>query len=270
MPELLVQNVKHQLDDSSFHIPPLPHVAVEALALAQNDDSTARQLADLIYKDQALAASLLRLANSAAYGGSRSIVSLQQAITLLGMQTIAEMAITICVKGSVFSKSPYKALTNTLWGHSLATALFAKEVARQQRKNVEAAYLCGLLHRIGMPIVLSAIQEVQSGKELLDETSVQEVLQSLHVDIGVKASTDWQLPEQVSSAIANNADFENATEHRHIAAVIHLSSALASQLLTGDEIAQEEMLPVLEELSIYPNDLDTIMKHQERIEAAIA
>ncbi len=269
MSDQLFQDVTKQLEQESFDIPALPQIATQALALAQDDDSTARDLADLIHKDQALATSLLRTANSAAYAGARSIVSLQQAITMLGMQTVAELAVTICVKGSLFPKKKYKELSKELWGHALASALFAKEVARQQRRNVEAAYICGLLHRIGMPIVLSAVAEVDGKKKATNDDTLRPLLEQLHVGVGLKATDEWNLPSQVTTAIANSNDYEKAAEHRHVAAIVHLASALASALLSGEDSEVVSTLPVLEELSIYPDHLQKIMDHKERIEALI-
>jgi HD-like signal output (HDOD) protein len=105
------------------------------------------------------------------------------------MQTIAELAITICVRGSVFPKKAYAEISTSLWTHSLASALFAKEIARQQRRNIEAAYLCGLLHRIGMPLVLKAMTEVR--KDVKNKPSTEEVeklLLTLHVNVGLLAT----------------------------------------------------------------------------------
>lgn len=272
MSEPLLQSVVTHLKESSFDIPALPQIATQALALAQDEDSTARDLADLICKDQALASTLLRTANSAAYAGARTIASLQQAITLLGMQTVAELAVAICVKGSLFPKKKYAEISQELWNHALASALFAKEVARQQRRNVEAAYICGLLHRIGMPIVLKAVAELGDTPDAANDEEVRGVLDKLHVEIGLKATDDWKLPSQVTTAIASASDYENAAEHRHIAAIVHLSSALASELLSASDDDGETVaeLSVLEELSIYPEHLKKIMEHKERIEALIA
>lgn len=269
MSDQLLQDVTKQLEEQSFDIPALPQIATQALALAQDEDSTSRDLAELIYQDQALATSLLAMANSAAYAGARSIVSLQQAITMLGMQTVAELAVTICVKGSLFPKRKYKELSKELWSHALASALFAKEVARQQRRNVEAAYICGLLHRIGMPIVLKAVAEVDGKKKSTGDDELRPLLEQLHVGIGLKATDDWNLPSQVTTAIANSNDYEKAEDHRHVAAIVHLSSALASALLNGDTDETVSSLPVLEELSIYPDHLEKIMDHKERIEAIV-
>ncbi len=266
----LLEQVKQQLGSDEFEMPNLPHVATQALAMAHDDRATSAQLANLICQDQSLATNLLRVANSPAYAGVRSIASLQQAITRLGMQTIADLAITICVHGAVFPKKLHKELSGSLWKHSLATALFAKEVARQQRHNVEAAYLCGLLHRIGMPLVLKAVTEVRSKNEQPPPEEMEDLLGILHVDAGLRASASWNLPSQVSEVIRHSDDYERAEQHRHLAAVVNLSQALAHALIAEQGFESVAELPVLEELSMYPDHLTTVVANQERIRGAIA
>ena len=271
MPGSLKEEVQEQLFSKHFEMPNLPHVATQALVMAQDEMSTSASLAELICKDQSLATNLLRIANSPAYAGTSAIVSLQQAITRLGMQTIAELAITICVKGSVFPKKAYAEISASLWTHSLASALFAKEIARQQRRNVEAAYLCGLLHRIGMPLVLKAVTDVRKDKnDKPSSADVEELLESLHVDIGLVATERWKLPSQVAVAIRHSQSYESAEQHRHLAAVVNLSHALASALLDGNGFDQIADLPVLDELSMYPDQLAELVGNQERIQLAVA
>lgn len=269
MPSAFASEVATKLNAKSFAMPTLPTIAVQVLGLAQDDNSTTRQLAELICRDQSLATNLLRLANSPAFCGARSIVSLQQAVSRLGMQTVAELAVTICVRGSIFPEGGFQQISKSIFAHALATALFAKEVSRQQRQNVEAAYLCGLLHRIGMPIVLKAIGELGSS-EAIDDTQVRDLLDQMHRDVGLRASESWDLPSQVFAAIANYEHFQKAEDHRHVAAMVHLSSALATATLAVDEEHDLSELPVLKELSIYPDQLAVLLEHQERIMEAVA
>ncbi len=270
MPGSLKEDVQEQLYSKHFEMPNLPHVATQALAMAQDEKSTSADLADLICKDQSLATNLLRIANSPAYAGTRAIVSLQQAITRLGMQTIAELAVTICVRGSIFPKKTFADLSSGLWMHSLASALFAKEIARQQRRNVEAAYLCGLLHRIGMPLVLKAVTDVRGKGEEPKQVEVEELLQLLHVEVGLLATEKWHLPSQVGVAIQYCTEYESAEQHRHLAAVVNLSDALASALLAGEGFEEVADLPVLEELSMYSDHLEKVVENHERIQETIA
>lgn len=262
----LVEDVRERLRAERFEMPNLPHVATQALALAQSEDSTARQLSDLICQDQALATNLLRMANSPAFAGARSIVSLQQAITRLGMGTVADLAVTICVKGSLFPKGAAAGRSQALWSHSLGSALFAREIARLCRRNVEAAYLCGLLHRIGMPIVLKAIVDIGGD---YDDAEIDAALAELHVETGLQASEFWMLPGQVSVAIRHYQNFSESTQHSSLAAVVHLASFMAERVAREEDLDATRELPVLDELSLYPDQMQRIIDMQEDVASAM-
>lgn len=73
---------------------------------------------------------------------------------MLGITLLSEIAFTASLKVGAFQIPGYEDDVKKLWRHSLATGAFAKEVARVKRMNVESAYLCGLLHEIGKPVVL--------------------------------------------------------------------------------------------------------------------
>ena len=70
------------------NLPALPQVAWEAMSLIEDPDSRAEDLQKIISRDQALAARVLRLANSAYYGVSRTITTLSGAIVMLGFDTV--------------------------------------------------------------------------------------------------------------------------------------------------------------------------------------
>ena len=99
----------------------------------------------------------MRVANSALYARRTPVVTLPQAIAWLGIREIRNIAFAVAVQGQVFSSTYFRKEMNDLWRESVITALFAQEIARLKRRNVESAYLCGLLHRAGMAVILSRV-----------------------------------------------------------------------------------------------------------------
>src|ERR1041384_2889968 len=121
-----------------------------------NEDQLERVLhAKLIQRDVALAGQVMRVANSALYARRTPVVTLPQAIAWLGMREIRNITFAAAVQSQVFNSSYFRQEMNELWRESVITALFAQEVARLKRRNVESAYLCGLLHRVGLAISLA-------------------------------------------------------------------------------------------------------------------
>jgi HD-like signal output (HDOD) protein len=143
-----------QLEQGSLDLPLLPVVGNQILQLSGDPNADVTKLSSLIQQDQALAGQILRIANSPAYLPRSPIVSLQQAIAWLGMNMLAGLAFSVSVQSGVFTIKGYEKEIRRLWSHALATGLYGKEIARRIRHNVENAFLCGLLHSIGKPVIL--------------------------------------------------------------------------------------------------------------------
>src|SRR3954471_10878630 len=149
--------------DDSLELPPPPQIATEVMRLTRSDDTddfadtNGAELAKLIQRDVALASQVMRVANSALYARRSPVVTLPQAIAWLGMREVRAITFAIAVQGQVFASTYFRKEMTELWRESVITALFAQEVARLKRRNVESAYLCGLLHRVGMAIILARV-----------------------------------------------------------------------------------------------------------------
>src|SRR3954471_10768254 len=150
--------------EGTLDLPPPPQIATEVMRLTRGDavtgeagDTSAAELAQLIQRDVALASQVMRVANSALYARRTPVVTLSQAIAWLGIREIRNIAFAVAVQGQVFTSSYFRREMAELWRESVITALFAQEIARLKRRNVESAYLCGLLHRAGMAVILNRV-----------------------------------------------------------------------------------------------------------------
>src|SRR5882672_9489984 len=179
--------VAERLATGTFDVPMLPQVASQVGMLASSTDADAARLSALIHRDPVLAGHVLRIANSPAYMPRMPIVSLQQAVARLGLQTVAEIAFAASIQGGVFKVPGYEAVLLRLWRHALTSGAFAKEVARARRLNVESAFLCGLLHAVGKPALLQVATDVARSIGVdLDAATLFELLEELHATIGLR------------------------------------------------------------------------------------
>jgi HD-like signal output (HDOD) protein len=220
-------------------VPLLPQVASEVLQAASDDGSDAAQLSRLIHKDPALAARILRISNSAAYRPTMPITSLQQAIARLGLTTLRQVALAVSVQGGVFSLPGFEGELRALWRHSLATALYSKEIARLRRGNGDEAFLCGLLHRIGAPVVLQAAVNLAkplgvSARSLEGRMALFRVASELAAAAGASIATAWKLPDAVIACMVHHADPAAAGEHAAAAALVFVAAQLAATALSPD------------------------------------
>jgi HD-like signal output (HDOD) protein len=267
--------------DESLELPPPPQVAVEVTRLTRADESddddvsaNAAELAKLIQRDVALAGQVMRVANSALYARRTPVVTLPQAIAWLGMREVRSIAYAVAVQGQLFASSYFRKEMTELWRESIITALFAQEVARLKRRNVESAYLCGLLHRVGMAIVLSRVGSAALTNRLSpDPQSVLQLAARHEARVGVQLAQSWSLPPAVTTTVAHWADPLGAKEFRIQVMEVALARQISDELRTpgaGGELPDSMLGPVskwMDELSIYPDELFTIMAQRAAIYA---
>jgi HD-like signal output (HDOD) protein len=238
---------------------------MRVLEMIRGQDPDAAALSNLIHKDPGLAAHLLRTANSAAFGGRLSIVSLQQALARLGVRTVAEIALSSCVKSRLFKAPGHEERLAAIWRHALASGAFAREIARIKRRSVEGAFLCGLLHTIGKPVVIQTFADVEKTAGSAPKSTLDQVLAEFHVVFGVEVATTWKLPATVQQAIRYQDSYADAEEMSEEPRITHLASRLATALLARKGKDEVRALPVCAELDLYPDDMDAILAQSQSI-----
>ena len=272
MHEQLIEELNQKLTEGDIELPLLPEIAQKVILMASNENINATQLSDIIHRDQALAGNILRITNSASYAGNVKIVSLQQAIARLGINLLREIALAASVQDSVFNVPGQEKIVQHLWQHSLATSAFAKEIARHRRRNVESAYLCGLLHNIGKPIALRTLQDtLKNSVEKLSFEEILEILKHTHRSIGLRMATEWDLPEQVAESIKYCEDFENCENFEDDVFTVALAHMCSDELLLPENITVEEICnhEVIDALNLYPEDIEEIIDKKEKVKELI-
>jgi putative nucleotidyltransferase with HDIG domain len=253
-------NLVALFDDESLELPLLPSAAAQVMSLARDEDADARKLADVVRRDQALTAHLLRLANSPAYKPRTAIVSLQQALARLGLVQVRTIAFAISCKGRVFAVREMEAVARELFRHALATALFAQEVARTRRSNVEEAFLAGLLHDVGRTIALQALSDRK-----IDRDAWPSLVSMIHAPLGARLVRHWKLPEAVAIAIAEHHDPVPTTDLGHTVA---LADELAHRAMRRDPLEAFDH-PARAALMIYADDLAAIAAKSDAVRASV-
>lgn len=270
VPEELSEALIDRLREGKLELPLLPDVAMQVLSMARARDADAHKLADVLQRDQTLAGHVLRLANSAAHAARVPIVSLQQAISRLGLGTLRDMVVAVTVRGKVFAVAGCADLVRPMWTHALAVGYWAKEIARHRRDNVESAFLCGLLHDIGNPVVLQAIQEIQRDQQVRYPRRVLEsAMQHFHGVVGGALVGGWNMPEAVIESIYYHHDYRAAGAPKPMAMVVQLADLLSEWIGIGHGVTRSreeiEAAPVIDDLNLYPDDLERLLGMRERI-----
>lgn len=190
-------------------VPLIPASVTKIQQLIQNPDVDFNQLAELIRYDPGLTANLLRLANSAYFGFTRTISTVQQAIVRLGINRLFKILLTAAVAPLLQSEiKGYDIPKGKMWEHSIAVAIGAEKLARILHLSFPPhTFTTGLLVDIGK-IVLGTFIEV-GAKPIMElaferripfDVAERRVLGIDHSEVGAILLSRWNLPPDMVSA----------------------------------------------------------------------
>ncbi|HAP42135.1 MAG: HDOD domain-containing protein [Nitrospira sp.] len=266
--QLLIERIRK----GAIELPLLPQVASRILAMVYDPDAEAAKLAALIHQDQALAAHVIRIANSPAYMTRNPVVSLQHAVSMLGMNLMSELAFSASIKGSAFKVPGWDDEVKGLWQYSLASGAYAKEIARMRRFNVESAYLCGLLHGIGRPVVLQTL--VALSKEqgtTLSKELMHQLLDGYYIQVGLLVADEWGLPPPVVESIGFHVDYNYAKTAKQECMTTCLAGRMARHFLDPEALDEATLREhvIFADLNLYPKDVDALLAHRDKVQAVV-
>ena len=215
--------------DNIVDLPTLPQVVTTIMGLLEDPHSSAKDVNDVMTNDPALAGKILKLVNSAFYGLPNPVTSIQQAITILGFNTIKSLAISASVF-DLFGEGAEQFSYKGFWTHSVGTATIGHFVARQEPGGrPDTAFVTGLRHGAGKlvldqfaPVEFQTILETAQQKGVSFAEAEQEVLETSYADIGYWLANKWKLAEEVQIPIQYQNRVEECPEE-----YVHMTSILA-------------------------------------------
>ncbi|MFL0800583.1 MAG: HDOD domain-containing protein [Agarilytica sp.] len=281
MPSAAVTAISEKLEqriaNQELDVPLLPEVAGKVVRLTQDPESEASDLAALIQSDQTLAGHVMRVANSAAYSPNSSMVSLQQAITRLGMKLIAEIALSASINTRLFNTPGFEQHIAYEIKYSLATGLWAKEVARACRKNVEAGFLAGLLHDIGRPVAIqSSLEIAEIIKVKPSKEEILQIEQQFQQKIGLRVVEKWEMPKSVCESVKYFHNYSEPHDVQMQTMIVVGGAKIAShymceegnksECMTIEELKAQE---VFADLNLYQDQIDAVLEKEESINSTV-
>ncbi|TXH87769.1 MAG: HDOD domain-containing protein [Rhodoferax sp.] len=215
----------------SLKLPTMPEAAQALMRTLKDDNADVTTVRDIISKDPALTATLLRMANSAVFGLSRTVHTLDAAVQVVGMSHIRARALSICMTQSF--KLPPNLDRMVFWRHSMVTAGYARWLAGEVRIDEPQAWLAGMVHRVGeLVIALQSpllIDQVENPPCVPGERWVREraVIGFDEGQLMAEVARRWDFPEEVALGFNYMAQPLTAKPFSPLAAVLHLASMLA-------------------------------------------
>jgi len=221
-------------------LPPLPHVAAQAISMVEDPDTTAGKLTNLLGQDTALAARVLKIANSAMFSMQREITTLNQAIMVIGFKSLKGIIVAATLRqlNRKFGKAE-----QMIWENSAATAIGCHALTSYLRKPfVDEAFLLGLLHDLGKLVLVgqvaaqyqNVINATKKGALFVDVE--QEQLGYAHPLIGALVAKKWNFSMETCQVILHHHDplgdtLSGVTEEK--TAIVQAADAIAHTIGYG-------------------------------------
>ena len=224
-------------------LPPMPQAVTKARKILANPTSSFKDLAIVLVTDQAIATRILKMANSAYYGLSNKVSSIQQASVVLGYKTLAEL-VTMASTSKLMSKTlkGYGLEAGALWQHSLAVAFGARFIANKKDPALsDDAFAAGLIHDAGKLVLDGYILErKQAFEEFMADgqesflTAEKEILGFDHAEIAFEICKGWNVPEDMTIGIRYH-HHPSWSEANTLSSILHVADGIAmmSGLGTG-------------------------------------
>ena len=264
-----ILSLKSKILRSLVELPPMPNIILKAREIMEDPGSSLKELSGVIEHDQAIVARVLALANSAYYGLSGLVSSIQHASILLGQRTLGEL-ITIAASSRLLSKKlkGYQLDPGDLWKHSLAVALGSRIIAEKRDADlVEDAFIAGLLHDAGKiildPYVLEREEQFKTSKRNGKRhftAAEKEILGFDHAEVMSRAARFWRYPETQTTAIRYH-HYPARSGNSELAFIVHLADFAAKEadFKSQDTASSPEIDPqTLKILGLKEKDISTI------------
>jgi HD-like signal output (HDOD) protein len=239
-----------QVANKIKEIPPMPVVAVKVIELLGDPKVTFKKLSEVIAKDQAVSARILKMSNSSFYAPVRKINSLDQAIVLLGENTLKSLVLAFSLKGI---SRKFGLIEKMQWEDSMGCAIGSRLVAKWFKSaDPEEAFMAGLFRHIGRVVMNNidpekyqmVIEGVYSGEGTVAELEKNYFPYS-HGEVGAAVLSEWNFPEMLVEVVRNHEEFDGEgtddPEYLRMAATVNLADRMCQRLGIGSRFPDESV-----------------------------
>lgn len=217
------------------HLYPLPTTYLRIRDELDAPNGSSATVARILSADPAMAASVLRLVNSAFYGYGGKIAEIGRAVTLLGLQQVHDLVLAISVSSTFRELRPPHLDLPEFWRGSIMRGLASREIARcHGMLGAERLFVMGLLSDLGhlvlhqtLPeLTLEAIRASKAHGEPIEECE-RRIIGCDFAEVGAMLLAHWRLPETFAKVIGAQLNPRLAGDHGFEAAAVHLASRIA-------------------------------------------
>jgi putative nucleotidyltransferase with HDIG domain len=266
-----LDRITRLIESEGFNLPVCDPVSLKLQKAISNKTEDIGEIESLILSDQALAADVLRAANSPFFCGLSSVRTIRTAIVRLGTQQMRRLIILITERAKYRARNPVlNGMLGDLWRHASTTALAAQWLSKRLCLTgiEEICFLGGLLHDIGKLVILKAADEIEKTESIELQPSADllaEILQTEHCNLGYKMLQKWNIPE-IYCQIARDHNMENAHSEDLPLLIVRLANEGSRKLHLGlysDESPDLAQIPEANLLNISAEILEELQQMLE-------
>lgn len=202
--------------DGIDNLDPLPFTVQQLIAALETEEISFREIGKVIEYDPAIAANILRVANSALYAGRTHIEKPQDAVVRLGTATLLNIVLGGYLRELTVSAPLYSLSENELWLHAAVSSIAVREVSRETAKIKipQTSSIAALIHDVGKLIIVrylnadvTEIQQLCKDNELTWVEAEAELFQCNHAEVGGAIGRKWSFPDPIVESIERHHDY---------------------------------------------------------------
>lgn len=266
------QEIRRQVSKIT-KLPPLIGALHRLLEIFQSEISSTTELERIILYDQALAARILKVANSSFYGSRGNVHTIARAVMLLGFDQVKSICLCLVLL-KLFSNELLVSdrQRERLWKHAYTTALIAAEITqRRPWIDKEAAYVLGLLHDLGRVAMAVHFNEYFQSVSSLAETRkiplryVEYECGLTHSEIGRWICATWALPETFQKVMEFHHEPLRSSSCRSEVTLVFLADVLANSREFPNYVDDPLTLSYVSRLFLTEEDWEHCIEHTNAI-----
>ena len=249
--------IQRRINDNRLQLPSMPLVALKCLDVLRDPNVTFADVARVVEQDPVIATRVMRVVNSAAYSRRHAVKTLEQAISQIGVKPMRILLVEVAACQVFTSRSAgIRQKFKMIWEHCLAVGMLARDLSERLRSRVEpdSAYLGGLLHDIGKPIIGGLLLEAE--RKLIDELDVpwmtetlwQKTVAESHRSVGATVAAAWKLPTDSVEAIERCDAYDREAGPHSCGNLVRFANTLAKRegIYVGDVSGDEIIAAILQ------------------------
>lgn len=230
--------------DKIENLPTLPTVAMEVNSLLQDYNTSIKKLSNVIENDQAIAAKILKLVNSAFFGLRSKVGNIPHAITLLGFNTVRNAVLSVSVIKQLSNLTDMEGFKiSDFWTHSVSVAVTSKHLADTTRlHNPDDCFIGGLLHDIGKLILINNFESqfrdiwrIKKEENISFFEAEKKNGSMNHAQIGGYLASRWKLPKALSDTIARHHTLSGMATDENLLKIIYSAEIIINNLDSAAE-----------------------------------